>query len=97
MQGEELKAIRKAIGMSQGQFAEALGLTGTFIGLMERGVKPIEKRTALAVLYLRDNPGGSSAPGDGITIEKASDLPPMVVIGEPLLPAKIKIPGKREP
>jgi len=38
--------------MTQGQMAEALGLTGTFVGMMERGDKPIEKRTALAVQQL---------------------------------------------
>ena len=39
--------------MTQGELAEALGLTTTFIGLMERGVKGIEKRTELAVRYLK--------------------------------------------
>lgn len=52
MQGEELKALRKRIGMTQAEFAAALGLTGTFIGMMERGEKAIEKRTELAACWI---------------------------------------------
>ncbi|QAY78689.1 helix-turn-helix domain-containing protein [Sphingosinicella sp. BN140058] len=62
MTGEELKAQRKAMAMSQGGLAEALGLTGTFIGMMERGVKPIERRTILAVRYLAGAAGTDTAP-----------------------------------
>lgn len=61
MQGDELKAIRKGLGFSQTQMAVALGLTQTFIGMMERGIKHIERRTALAALYLRDNPAAAEA------------------------------------
>lgn len=56
MQGDELKSIRKGLGWTQGQMADALALSGTFIGLMERGEKPVERRTWLAALYLRDHP-----------------------------------------
>ena len=56
MQGEELKAARKALSLTQGAFADALGLTATFVGLMERGEKPIERRTELAVRYLTEHP-----------------------------------------
>ena len=56
MQSGELKAIRKELGLTQDEMGAALGLTKTFIGMMERGDKPIERRTALAALYLRDNP-----------------------------------------
>lgn len=52
MQPEELKAIRKALGMKQDAFAEALGLSVNFVSLMEGGKKPIERRTELAVRYL---------------------------------------------
>jgi hypothetical protein len=44
------------MGITQTRLADALGMTGTFVGLMERGVRPIEPRTRLAALYLRDNP-----------------------------------------
>lgn len=49
MQGEEMKALRKGAGMTQDDLAEAIGMTKTYIGLMERGAKPIEKRTAIAI------------------------------------------------
>lgn len=52
MQGEDLKALRKGAGMTQAELAEAIGMTGTSIGLMERGAAPIEKRTELAVRYI---------------------------------------------
>lgn len=62
MQADELKAIRKAMGMTQGAFAAALGLTGTFIGLMERGERPIERRTAFAARYLAEHPEAAAIP-----------------------------------
>lgn len=56
MQPDELKAIRKVLGLSQGRMGEALGLTGQFVGFMENGRAGIEKRTALAVRYLAEHP-----------------------------------------
>lgn len=52
MQGADLKAIRKALAMSQADFGAALGLTSKFVGMMERGEALIERRTELAVRYL---------------------------------------------
>jgi len=52
MQGEELRSIRKALGWTQERLAAELGMTKTFIGMMERNDRQIEKRTALAVRYL---------------------------------------------
>ncbi len=52
MQGEEMRAIRKALGWTLEAMADALGMSETYVGQMERGQKPIEKRTALAVRYL---------------------------------------------
>jgi transcriptional regulator with XRE-family HTH domain len=52
MEGYKLRAIRKALRMTQVEFAEAMGVTSTFVGMMERGDKPIERRTELAALYL---------------------------------------------
>lgn len=54
MQGSELKAIREALGWGQRKFADEIGMTQTFIGMMERGERPIEPRTALAAKYLFD-------------------------------------------
>lgn len=56
MQGDQLKAARQSMGLSQADLAEHLGLSRVFIGLMERGDKPIEARTELAVLYLVEHP-----------------------------------------
>lgn len=44
MQGSDLKAIRKWLGLSQEDFAERLGLSRISVGAMERG-GPIEART----------------------------------------------------
>ncbi len=52
MQPDELRAARKALGLSQAELGLELGLTGEFIGMMERGVKAIERRTDLAMRYL---------------------------------------------
>lgn len=52
MLSDELKRARKALDMTQGELAEALGLTGTFIGMMERGERAIEQRTGMAVRHL---------------------------------------------
>lgn len=56
MQGSDLKAIRKSLGLSQKSMADALGITETYVGMMERGVKRIERRTDLAVRYLSEHP-----------------------------------------
>ncbi|WP_343526783.1 helix-turn-helix transcriptional regulator [Sphingomonas sp.] len=53
MQGHELRALRKSMGMTQGQLAAALGFSHGFIGEMERGEKAIEPRTILALRGLR--------------------------------------------
>lgn len=55
MQPDELKAIRKAAGMSQGELAEAIGMSLDSVSRMERGMPgyPIERRTALAVRYVQ--------------------------------------------
>jgi transcriptional regulator with XRE-family HTH domain len=55
MDAGELRRLRMKIQMTQGEFGEALGLTGQFIGMMERGQKPIEVRTEMAARYLVDN------------------------------------------
>lgn len=52
MQGEELKALREAAGMSQAELADEIGMSRESIGKMERGQAPIEKRTELAAQYV---------------------------------------------
>jgi DNA-binding XRE family transcriptional regulator len=56
MQGEGLKAVRTALGLSQAAFGKALGLTREAINKMESGTFPIERRTELAALYLAEHP-----------------------------------------
>lgn len=52
MQPEELRALRKTLGLSQDEIGGAVGLSRVTIGLMERGAAPIEDRTALALRNL---------------------------------------------
>ena len=54
MQPDEMKALRKSIGWKQDELAEAIGMSRVQIGLMERGVATIERRTELAVRYVTD-------------------------------------------
>jgi transcriptional regulator with XRE-family HTH domain len=54
MQGSELKALRKATGLSQAELADAVGLTSTYVGMMEREQKAIEPRTEAAARFLLD-------------------------------------------
>ncbi len=52
MQGEDLRAVRKGLGWTMEKLAGEIGMTKTFVGMMERGERPIEKRTALAVNHI---------------------------------------------
>lgn len=52
MQGSELRAIRKELGLTLAQLAGELDMSETYVGQMERGQKPIERRTELAARYL---------------------------------------------
>lgn len=57
----ELRRRRKAIGLSQAELGERLGLTGTFVGMMERGERDIAPRTIFGVSAL--TPGSDADPG----------------------------------
>lgn len=52
IRSEELKAARKRLGWTQGRLALELDLSPTYIGLMERGEKTIERRTELSMIAL---------------------------------------------
>jgi len=52
MTPQEFKRIRAATGLSQGEFAEAIGLSESMVFGMERGVQPIRKVQALAALAI---------------------------------------------
>jgi transcriptional regulator with XRE-family HTH domain len=49
MTGNEVRAIRSALGLTQAELAERIGISRTFVGLMERGQKLVSKRTAAAI------------------------------------------------
>ncbi|WP_027853864.1 helix-turn-helix domain-containing protein [Marinobacterium litorale] len=49
MTPEQLKQARQALGLYQQAMADELGVSRVWVGLMERGEKEIEPRTALAV------------------------------------------------
>lgn len=52
MNPAELKALRKGAGLTQGQLAHEIGVSRVFVGLMERGLATIERRTDLAVRHV---------------------------------------------
>lgn len=52
MTGEELRGIRKTLGWTLERMGDEIGLSKAFVGMMERGEKPIERRTELAARYL---------------------------------------------
>lgn len=52
MQPERFRAIRKGLKLNQAELGKVLGLTLGWVNKMETGTKPIEPRTALAMLYL---------------------------------------------
>lgn len=68
MNGDELRARRKAAGLTQAQLGVRLGLHRDFVGLMERGAQPIAERTALAVTAI-----SPEAPST-----EARELPPLI-------------------
>jgi transcriptional regulator with XRE-family HTH domain len=49
MTHSELKQARQKLGLNQIQLAEAIGMTQTYISLMETGRAGIERRTKLAI------------------------------------------------
>lgn len=56
MEGKDLRARRRQLGMTQKQFADVIGVSSNFVAMMERGERPIGERTALIVAGLRRRP-----------------------------------------
>ena len=52
MDGEEARAHRRQIGMSQAAFAEAIGISRETVGRLERGSENIGRRTELAIRFI---------------------------------------------
>jgi transcriptional regulator with XRE-family HTH domain len=53
MRPTELHAIRAALGFTQAQLADALGMHANTVACMERGEKPISSRTVAALEMLQ--------------------------------------------
>lgn len=53
MDGSEIRARRKALRLSQADFAARAGLSRDFIGQLERGVAEVTPRTAAAIRSVR--------------------------------------------
>lgn len=51
--GAWLRRQRERLGMTQAQLAEAIGLSANFVSMMERGDRPVARRTVLAIHALR--------------------------------------------
>ena len=56
MSPSEFRAIRLALGLTQADFADAVGVTRTYVGLLERGQKPISRRIADAAIRATPKP-----------------------------------------
>ncbi len=54
MNGDEARGLRRETGMSQADFANAIGLSRETIGRMERGSEDIDRRTELAMRYVAE-------------------------------------------
>lgn len=52
MQGDLLRDFRKGLRMTQVDMGKVLGLTSVYVGMMERGDKPVDKRTEIVVRSL---------------------------------------------
>lgn len=55
MQPNVLKLLRTLAGLTQAQLADAIGMSTTYYGLMERGRNPMEPRTELAIVQALDD------------------------------------------
>src|SRR5215472_4987210 len=52
MSGDELKTLRRKVGMTQAQVAELIGVTSNAVALWERGERAISEPVARLVRYL---------------------------------------------
>jgi len=52
MNHKEFAAIRASLGLTQFELADVLGVTGRYVGNLERGVSPIKPTVEMAMRYL---------------------------------------------
>lgn len=48
---ERFTALRKLSGLTQDQMGDLLGISGKYVGMIERGEKPIEEQSSLGLLF----------------------------------------------
>jgi transcriptional regulator with XRE-family HTH domain len=48
---ERFAALRKQSGRTQDQMGDLLGISGKYVGMIERGEKPIEEQSSLGLLF----------------------------------------------
>ena len=63
MTGKQIRRVRHAMGLTQVEFAERVGLTGNSVARIERGAMIITKTVALLVAYVAREAGVESPHG----------------------------------
>lgn len=63
MDAQLLRTIRTGMGVTQGQLANAIGVSRKTINEMELGKSRVDTRTELAVLYLDEHRERLAGPG----------------------------------
>ena len=74
MKGEQLKKLRKNLGLKQYELAETIGISKEWIGKLERGLGVIQKSTELAVWCLLYE-SGIKKPNDRLKAKKSKGSP----------------------
>jgi transcriptional regulator with XRE-family HTH domain len=97
MQPDELKRIRNALGFTQAEFGEALGVSRKLVNDLEAARAPIDRRTTLAVRQLHNECSRLFSSHNVRTLDTDVNLrdamilwdcdvaskPPVLVIGDP--------------
>ena len=74
MKGEQLKKLRKELGLKQYELAEIIGISKEWIGKLERGLGVIQKSTELSVWCLLYE-SGIKQPNDRLKTKKHKSSP----------------------
>ena len=74
MKGEQLKKLRKDLGLKQYELAETIGVSKEWVGKLERGLGVIQKSTELSVWCLLYE-SGIKQPNDRLKAKKYKGSP----------------------
>jgi transcriptional regulator with XRE-family HTH domain len=96
MQGKELKAKRKALGLTQEQLALGLGMTQKYVGMMERDEAPIEQRTALAFCQIYNEKSRIYSSHDVAPTDRDIPLSDAMIIWDEDEQPRVKVVGPGE-